>query len=45
MLSALRHSRRRWTREQKQTAVLVGVIVLLAAIVAVLLHTGAGRIP
>jgi hypothetical protein len=38
------HWRRVWTREDKQAAALVGVILVSAAVVAFLLSIGAGRV-
>jgi len=45
MLRPWMHHRKRWTREQKQAAVLVGLICLLAWAVWLLISSGLGRIP
>jgi len=44
MLTPLLHRRRRWTPKEKQAALLVAVICLFALVVAVLLHSGLGRV-
>lgn len=44
VLGALAHHRRRWTKEERQAAWTVAWICLFAAVVALLILSGAGRV-
>lgn len=44
MLKALMHHRRKWSKDERSTAILAAVIVGLFLLIAVLIKSGLGRV-